>query len=138
MSTNFVKAILIAVWGVLVFGCLWVLQSAYEESKDQPFWFFLVIAIGGNLAYDGLKSILKYRPLAPCNGSKLAKLVGKFVLLLALSFAALAVPAVLVVKGCLNDRLGQLLAGIGFLTAWAVGASMLATIGKYFKASDGS
>lgn len=43
-------------WVVVVFGYLWLLSFAYETHAT--FVLFVLLAIAGNLAYDGLKVVL--------------------------------------------------------------------------------
>jgi hypothetical protein len=61
MSKTSHKVFLVFAWIVVVFGYLWLLSFAYD--KEKGFVLFVLLSIAGNLAYDGLKLVLRYNPL---------------------------------------------------------------------------
>ncbi|MDT4328446.1 hypothetical protein ACQE3E_11210 [Methylomonas sp. MED-D] len=130
------KLILVATWISIVFGYLYFLQKVYDNPQFKSFHLFVFLAIAGNLAYDGLKALLRYDPLHPSNTWKIVRFVAGFVASLAGSVASLLIGAELVVYGCLSNSAGQIVAGLGFLICIAFGMWLLAQAETYFKVSN--
>jgi len=130
------KLILVAAWIVIVFGYLYLLQKAYDDSQFKSFHLFVFLAIAGNLAYDGLKALLKYAPLHPSNTWQVVRFAAGFVASLVGSVASLLISAELVVYGCLSNSAGQVVAGVGFLICIACGMWLLTQAETYFKVSN--
>lgn len=136
MRRSLGKIILVAVWIAIVFGYLYFLQKVYDDPKFKSFQLFVLLSIAGNLAYDGLKAVLRYEPLHPSNICKIIWFVAGFVVSLAGSVAFLFIGAELVVYGCISNPAGQVVAGVGFLSCIACGMRLLALAENYFKASN--
>ena len=112
------------------------LQKVYDALQFKSFYLFVFLAITGNLAYDGLKSLLRYAPLHPSNTWKIVRFVVGFVASLVGSVASLLVGAELVVYGCLSNSAGQVVAGLGFLICIACGMWLLTQAETYFNVSN--
>lgn len=128
------KTILVITWVVIVFGYLWVLQFAYE--KEKSFHLFVLLAIAGNMAYDGLKAVIRYNPLYSSDGTTITKYVFGFLGSLAASVASLFLGAALFHWHLVNEFMGQLVAAIGFLASIILGMVLLAKADSHFKLSN--
>jgi hypothetical protein len=136
MRISLGKLILIVFWIAIVFGYLYLLQRVYDDPKFKSFHLFVFLAIAGNLAYDGLKALLRYKPLYPSNIWKIVWFVAGFVASLVGSVASLCIGAELVVHGLISNPAGQVVAGVGFLACIACGMWLLAQAETYFKVSN--
>lgn len=128
------KIILVTAWVVLVFGYLRLLQFAYE--KDRSFHLFVLLAIAGNMAYDGLKAVIRYNPLYSSDATTISKYVAGFVGSLVASVASLFLGAALFHWHLVNEFVGQLVAAIGFLVSMIFGMVLLAKAETRFKLSN--
>lgn len=134
MSRTLSRVILVTLWITIVFGALWVLSFVYD--KDKSFWLYVVLALIGNLAYDGLKIILKFNPTYPSDGKKVvnhALLASVSLFFPGLSFV---VGAAAFVWGFVPEIIGQIFAAIGSFVAIAFGSFQLAKAEAHFKLSD--
>lgn len=134
MNKSAHKVVLVAAWIVVVFGYLYFLQFAYD--KEKSFHLFVFVAIAGNLAYDGLKSVLKYEPLYPSDASTTSKYVMGFVASLAGSLAFLLIGAELFVYRILGNTAAQIVSGVGFLSCISAGMWLLAKAETHFKGTN--
>lgn len=133
MSRTLSRAILVTLWITIVFGALWVLSFVYD--KDKSFWLYVVLALIGNLAYDGLKIILKFSPTYQSDGKK----VVKYALLASISLffpgLSFVVGAAAFAWGFVPEIIGQSFAVIGSFAAIAFGSFQLAKAEAHFMLS---
>lgn len=128
------KIILVIVWVVIVFSYLRFLQFAYE--KEKSFYLFVLLAIAGNMAYDGLKIVIRYNPLYSSDATTVTKYVFGFIGCLGLSLVALSIGALLFHWHIVSEFIGQLVATVGFLLSIVVGMVFLAKAETRFKLSN--
>lgn len=128
------KIILIVTWIIVVFGYLYLLQFAYE--KEKSFHLFVLLAIAGSMAYDGLKMVIYYNPLYPRDATTITKYILGFIGCLVASLASLFLGAALFHWRIVNEFIGQFLATVGFLTSMVIGTLLLAKAETKFKLSN--
>lgn len=133
MSRTLSKAILVTLWITIVFGALWVLSFVYD--KDKSFWLYVVLTLIGNLAYDGLKCILKFTPEYPSDRKKIVN--HTLLASISLFFPGLSfvVGAAAFAWGFVPEIIGQSFAVIGSFAAIAFGSSQLAKAEAHFMLS---
>jgi hypothetical protein len=128
------KGILVTFWVGIVFLYLYILQFAYE--KERSFHLFVLLAIAGNMAYDGLKAIIRYNPQYPSDATTISKYVIGYVGCLGSSLASLFLGAALYHWSIVGELIGQLIAGTGFLVSTVLGMVLLAKAEKHFKLTN--
>lgn len=134
MNKRSFKAILVVMWIAIVFGFLWLLSFAYE--KNQGFLLFICIAIAGNLAYDGLKMVVRYDPLFTTDAESVVLYVLGFAASLIGSVAIFIVGAELFVYSLTKEWVAQAVSGIGFLLCVAGGMLLLAKAERKFHGTN--
>lgn len=117
------KVILVAFWIIVVFGYLYLLQFAYD--KEKSFHLFVLLAIAGNMAYDGLKTIINYNPLYPSDATTVVKYIIGFIACMGASLVSIFFGAALLHWKILNAFSSQFIAGGGFLMSMALGMFLL-------------
>jgi hypothetical protein len=134
MSRKTNKILLVLIWILIVFGYLWVFQLIYE--KNRSFYLFVLLALSGNLSYDGLKKIIYYDPLYPSDSTMVLKYALGFVFFLFSSIIPLILGAALIHWDLVNFRIGQAIGTIGFLFSIVLGMVFLAKAESRFKLSN--
>lgn len=134
MRFNRHKLYWVAIWIAVVFTYVWLLSYYYENDKGYA--SFVLLAIAGNLAYDGLKALLFYDARDGEASRAITGYVVGFLAALAASVTSLFVAAQLVVYGIASDRVGQSIAGVGFLSSIAAGMWLLANAERTFKRTN--
>lgn len=134
MSRRAAKTILVVAWIAIVFGYLFLLQKIYD--KEKGYFLFVLLAISGNLAYDGLKAILQYDPLYSSDGALVVKYVIGFVASLAAAVGSLFLAATLYHFHLIGEFLAQVLGGVGFLAAIAGGMLLISSAERHFKLTN--
>lgn len=134
MSRRINKIFLVAVWVLVVFGYLWLMESAYE--REESFHLFVLLAIAGNMAYDGLKAVIRYDPLCPSDATTISKYVAGFVVSLFASVGSLFFGAALFHWNFVNEFMGQLVAASGFLGSMILGMVLLGKAESRFRLSN--
>jgi hypothetical protein len=134
MSKQHSKAVLVAVWIIVVFGYLYLLQKIYD--KQQSYYIFVLLALSGNLAYDGLKAVLAYSPLYPRDAALVVKYVAGFIASLAAAVASLFGAAALYHFRLVGDIAAQIIGGVGFLLSIAAGMALISSAERHFRLSN--
>lgn len=125
---------MVIIWIVVVFGYLWILQFVYEKYKT--FQLFVLLAIFGNLAYDGLKKIIYYDPFYPSDSAKVTKYVVLFTFCLFGSIIPILIGAALVYWDLVHFRFAQVIGTIGFQSLIVMGMIFLDKAESRFKLSN--
>jgi len=127
------KIVLVVLWVLFCYGALRILQHAYD--KEKSFYLFVVLAITGNLAYDGLKVVVRYRPASRADIRAVVAYVLGFCAALIGAVSSLFVGAELVVFGMLGSTAVQIVSGALFVGCLIAGMMLLGSAERRFKLS---
>ncbi|MDA6067634.1 hypothetical protein OH214_10860 [Idiomarina abyssalis] len=131
MSKSSYKLLTAAVWVLVVFSGLYILQEVYK--KNESFHLFVILALSMNVAYDGIKAILKFPAMYVQDAKKLFNLAVLTVLSFAASFLMFLVGAALHVYLELSLVISQAVAVVGYLVFFIITLSFLQKIDNLFK-----
>ena len=136
MERSIYKYFVIAIWVLLVFGYLYLMQIVYE--KEQSFYLFVLLTLAGNLAYDGLKALLKYQSFYESDARALAFNVAMSVICLFMSVAVFFVGAALNIYFSFPEALCKGIALSGNLVCIGLGLNYIAKAERTFQVSQSS
>lgn len=131
MSKSSYKLLTAVIWVLVVFGGLYILQEVYE--KNESFHLFVILALSMNVAYDGIKAILKFPAMYVQDAKKLFNLTILTVLSFAASFLMFLVGAALHVYLDLPVFISQAVAVFGYLVFSVITFSSLQKIDDLLK-----
>ncbi|KEQ17538.1 hypothetical protein [Endozoicomonas numazuensis] len=134
MNRNSYKVIIAGIWLLIVFGYLHGLQIVYEAEKS--FHLFVVLSIFINLAYDGLKKIISYKPMYTADIRKLFKYSVSIVVSLACSLSSFVAGAFLKIYLDFPEFVAQGVAFTGFIVFIIISMILLNKAEKLFKLSN--
>jgi hypothetical protein len=106
------KLLTALLWLLIVFGFLYLLQGVYE--KEPSFYLYVTLTLSVSIGYDGLKSIMNYRPMYYSDSKKLLRGAVMSVLFVVFAFGSFLIGAIAHVSLHAPETLGQVLGFGGF------------------------
>lgn len=134
MKILFFKMLTVSLWIGAVFGITFVLQKSYEN--EASFKLFVYVALSLNVAYDGIKLILKYPAKNTYESYRLFNYVVGASCSFLLAFISIGTGVATHIYWGWNEIVGQIISVTGYLVFFILAMKYSAMIERLLFTKD--